>query len=1235
MEVWVALTTFFSFLSGYSALFESAEFTAKSAKGLRAKLKEHWRDVDFVALYDEGHVRFVKKQARRLGVLSDEDVEVALLLAGALFFRYHTGAAFREIRVAGATSPLQPLPMDRYYTDLSYIPQRDLQRRESLLRREKSPAGARRERAGGPLRLQTALSHDYLSGSVLATSDRVILSGNPGVGKSTYACWLCHQWSKGAVPVEGLLVHVTLRDLRFGAGNALVEYVNETYLAGQTAYADSVHRLLTVRNDEFVFVLDGFDELTDEEQRRLQTDLDALSDTARFVLLSRPYGLLNHRLPHDAAFQIDGFNEAAIVRYVTDLLAANPAPGRSPEALLDVVQANRVLSDYAHTPLMLSFIVLVYLTSDRPEERLGAVDSVYALQQEVLGWLVGHARSKRPDVRELREPPESGRELAAEMELGQAVVYRARGPFDSHEPAARLLSVIGVGSQKAVGEGAGWSFAFSSVTFQEMLAAEHLAPAVSAEAFLYLVKDRFFWNFAKFLVGRLSSEREDAVVDEVGAALRAAYEESGRAFYLYTDVMLLSETRREYLRRRITTRELEALVETYRQAYFDDYWPQLLLEAIGRIHSKLDLAGREAVRDLICDRIDAITREMPATLATAEHLFYVLGLAEATDLHADPVLVEVLLRTLIALADAAREYEIEGERIEEALGEDAYGDSAYEEANDHHMGALNTMALLHHMLLEVPPALVASNRSLVEALRSKRLDAFLSNEAMLVASVTPLEELLDRARARLGEAERLLRSPEPIEEVDVWERERADTVVDAASLFFAVATAGGQALDDSTGERNGSLTEDVRVFVGSAHEALFEMLQQVEIDSLAGNEAYEMIVTGLNQIRDPGLYDDLFRAAEHHGGRLRFEIKDEAAFRGYIEQLLGENEDGATPDGAFDRDRLGRLIAALEHTTNGRFAYADYRRRLTDLLHDWLIVHAEPLAEVQRFRDRTWPDALEVAEMADAEEAAVRADALAALPVFDFDVKYVLDRLLESDIRENPYVRGTLIPRLLGDDDFAFYQQRYWHFVLDLAGDPARAPEVVEVLDSSGVYLYAANLSYVRDVLERVVPHLRAWPTEIRRSEAYSLINIAGQALKALKQAGEHDPGLVEQTGELLAFAEVREAFRSGVIAETLGPEQGLAYVLQLYFSRDGAFDLGLDYEAFTEGYPALRASMVKLFVELFGREGTIPLHELRRREAVLGPAFTKRIAEHVDAFSILRHRYRREVFEELLERPA
>lgn len=1217
METLVALNAFFSFLSGYSALFESAQLSAKSLHRLRGFLETYRRDVDFIALYDQGHVEFARKQMPHLAVLDDDDVEVALLLAGALFFRYYTTRTFTEIHVAGHTSLLRALPMDQFYTQLSYIPHRDLTRRESLLYREKESSRTKVKRSP---RFSTRLSHDYISGNVLAGSDRIIISGNPGVGKSTYARWLCHEWSKQQVSLNGLLIHVNLRDLRFEGSNALVDYVCQTYLAGQSGYRDAVHKLLTVRNKEFIFLLDGFDELSRHQQHRLLADLRVLSDTSRYVLLSRPYGLLYHRFHHDTSFQIDGFNESSIVRYVTHLLDANPTPGKTPDDLLQIIQENRILSDYAHTPLMLSFIVLVYLTSQKPRARLRAVDSVYALQQEVLSWLVAHARAKNPEFSSTQDQLDTGRALAAEMELAQAVAYTSKGAFDPYEAAARMLSAVGVGSQKAYGVGGAWSFTFNTITFQELLAAEHLAPRLNAESFIYLIKDRFFWNFVKFVVGYLSSREEDAVLDKVGAALRAAHVKEGRTFYLYTYVMLISETRSVYLQALVSEQMLEDLVETYRQAYFDEYWPQLLGEAIGRIHSKLSRSQQTYFRRLVCNRIAAVAQMTPATNAEAEELFYLTDIVEAARLHRDPHVVKVLLKTLVALAEGARTHLMTYERHEEAMDDEPSisPDSDDPDVYEQYLWSLNAMLIFYGLLRKADPSLIALHRDLVASLQSKRLQVCLEDEAHLAVCVYPLNGLLDQADRQLEKTQRILGKSEPgtANVPEALEQDRIDAVVELSLLFYAISVAGGRV----DGGKQPALD-----FIGRTRETLFSMQEQVELEGYLAQEAHELVVQALNKIRSPRFFDDMFDAAARHSASLLLKMDDTNAFHTYVDRLITENADGA-----FDKKRLWRLIACFKHTENGRYAFSSFRDRLFDILHDWLVVHAEALQQRQGVLDEAWPETAE-SELFTAE--AEMADALAATPHFDFDVKYVVDRLLESDIRANAYVRGTLLPRLLSDDAFAFYQENYWDFILDLAQDPARAPEIISILEKSGVYHYGSNLLFVDAALDRLLPHLQRWPEDLRQGETFSLLAIAGQALKTLKRAENDDivASLTKKTGLLLAFPEVRQLFREGVITETLDPAQALAYVLQYYFTRDETFDLGIDYEAFTESDPALRAGMVQMMVELFSSEDTVHVRELRQREAILGPAFTKRIVAHVEVFSFLHHRYRQETFMKLL----
>ena len=302
------------------------------------------------------------------------EAELAEKLPLLLAHNYFYSTEFNSIRIhADIDEQFGALSMDEYFIHPSYIPEKDLLKRESIIQNENETSVIKVRKSG---QFQHFLPHDYISGSLFENSNRIVITGSPGVGKSTYARWLCYKWAKTEINISAVLVYINLRNLNFNSKNAITTYIQEEYFKGNQVDENALIRILTQLNQSFFFVLDGFDELENTAQNRLKQHLFRLSPDSKYILLSRPYGLLQtFGLNWQTAFQIDGFNHSNIHNYIDKFLTVNQKADKNKETLMEIIQNNTVLYDYAHNPLMLSFIVYIYLKSNTPDENLTKIQS--------------------------------------------------------------------------------------------------------------------------------------------------------------------------------------------------------------------------------------------------------------------------------------------------------------------------------------------------------------------------------------------------------------------------------------------------------------------------------------------------------------------------------------------------------------------------------------------------------------------------------------------------------------------------------------------------------------------------------------------------------------------------------------------------------------------------------------------------------------------------------------------
>ncbi|WP_433518107.1 NACHT domain-containing protein [Nonomuraea sp. CA-143628] len=236
-----------------------------------------------------------------------------------------------------------------------------------------------------------------------------------------------------------------------------------------------------------VVMLDGLDEVTREEHRRLVVDWveRQIAQYAQndFVITSRPYGYREYPLDSATVLLVRRFTTQQISMFVHAWYrAADRAPGPSkggPEDLLAELRHNTHLYDLAANPLLLTMIVNVHrIRGDLPGTRA----ELYAEICRVVLW---RHDVRRPGTSLDGEPKEQIlRELAyTMMERGTRDLPRAevtslieaslaRLAPDGPPPSATLLTDLensGLLLEREAG-----AYSFSHQTFQEYLAAAHI-----------------------------------------------------------------------------------------------------------------------------------------------------------------------------------------------------------------------------------------------------------------------------------------------------------------------------------------------------------------------------------------------------------------------------------------------------------------------------------------------------------------------------------------------------------------------------------------------------------------------------------------------------------------------------------------------------------------------------------------------------------------------------------------
>ena len=219
-----------------------------------------------------------------------------------------------------------------------------------------------------PSKDDSARIHEFLT-----QSNRLLVLGDPGAGKSTISQKLAHDVASSSLPsaLGGVPFFVTLRDYARHPRTSIVEYI-ETRCAkhySTPAPLNAVEYLLL--NGRSIVIFDGLDELLETSQRReivqVVEGFASRYPTTQILVTSRKVGYsdapLNPTLFPKAELQ--EFDYEQITKYATNWfrLDESLSEHRNRTSLtIPFMRDSQLVSDLRSNPLMLSLICGLYAT---------------------------------------------------------------------------------------------------------------------------------------------------------------------------------------------------------------------------------------------------------------------------------------------------------------------------------------------------------------------------------------------------------------------------------------------------------------------------------------------------------------------------------------------------------------------------------------------------------------------------------------------------------------------------------------------------------------------------------------------------------------------------------------------------------------------------------------------------------------------------------------------------------
>ena len=186
---------------------------------------------------------------------------------------------------------------------------------------------------------------------------RVLIEGVPGCGKTTLIKRMCRDWANGSFAEDSkAVIQVVLRCLP-KRDDLTIEDMVLTSVRDKKEVAEIAQCVHNCQGDGVVFVLDGFDEISEEmRQSSIVRDIleGRLAPKASFIITSRPISAQLLYQVVDRRIEVTGFGEPEIERFVTDYFATTDV--EVGKKLLLTLDSRPTIKSLCYVPLQLLMV---------------------------------------------------------------------------------------------------------------------------------------------------------------------------------------------------------------------------------------------------------------------------------------------------------------------------------------------------------------------------------------------------------------------------------------------------------------------------------------------------------------------------------------------------------------------------------------------------------------------------------------------------------------------------------------------------------------------------------------------------------------------------------------------------------------------------------------------------------------------------------------------------------------
>ena len=1118
--------------------------------------------------------------------------------------KYQKERQFNFITINGdITSELGMLSMKDHFINLSYISHKDLKNRETLFRKEKESAILKIN--NNRTIDKHNLFQNYISSELLSSGEKIIITGNPGVGKSTYARWLCYQWTQNELYRRKLVIYIQLRDVNFKDKGPIVNYISEKYL--EDTEVQILKKTINSTPENYMLILDGFDELENKNQKKLKDSIENLGHQINYILLSRPYGLLNNKLEQTVSFQIDGFDKKSIRRYISRVIKGQNLKHKTEEELLININKNKVLRDYAHVPLMLSYITFLYLFDSDSDNALKEINSIFDLHSEVFNCIIKHYNAKQGEQIDTIEE-KSFFEFAYGLELNKTIVHNTISPV--YIKVIERLCEIGVGTKIKYKRGN--QFSFNTITLQEYLASRNLE-TITSDAFLYLSRDRFFWNFCLMIIGFLSEKGKTAEINEVLEKVKEKYNGSSLKYYKYAYFMFLAECKEENIITVLDNNSYDELIDFYKDIYGDSIWRDSVFETISKIYDKIPINSQRDFDEILLTKINRLFDSKNFFEGGIENkILYIFDLMKLPIISDHLNFIQSFIESLVKLftefnsikkligktTNMNHESEImEGRLMEIVILGEYFLDNAFEEVSFQSLGKLK---LELKALYEVCPAQL-------ETYCHKLLNPINDYNNQLKKVNKIREKLIEYSRIgdkRLENYNDLIinKTNELVENVhlltnlayDLYIKDKKLTDLTEFTIKWIIKIVKEYGALELEGELEHDLINDGLIIMGySDDNRSFDLLFDF-IDEIVSNELSSVLDVNIMNTKSLTSYLTL---------NLKKELKN------------------------HDQKIQHRLFLAFNYCQIGNIDFTDIRSELLNLFFKIIKENKKQIENFEYIKENEY-------------NVCNQLKTIAFLANNSYDIRYFLNKILESEFSNLNFLKSEIIFRLIVED-FPFYEENYWNFIFNYLEENTWYEEYfIAFIDNSRIHHFKSNIPYIYKLMEILFQKISEKKLNINEIEK-SLSFLSNTLLMITSTKSDLEIKIVDLANKFLKDEEVLNTYikmqnypSNTTISDSIMAMPNVAYILNQYFNKNSTnyfikYYKGKDNKELT----SLDKEIIKILIEFFDESTTgIQKSVLEYLKHVLGDKFYAKFSIFIDEYLFYNIDFDIDHFNDLLD---